>query len=131
MKISNAIVGGDNIANVVLIACKNVKPNCFGCAPCISGLLAKGDNVVASVECGGPPGNGIVAILNSINLWFKKNNPKFLPLTPVYGGCIKKCGQCKPKMDEMITFATRGRGIVEYEHPFTPIGLFEESPSME
>ena len=126
------LFGGDNIAkNVVLIACKNVMSNCFGCAPCITGLLAKGDKVLAVVPCGGPPGNGIVAILNSINLWFKTHNPKLLPLTPVYGGCVGKCGQCKPKMSEMIISVRSEREVVEYQHPFSPIGLFEASPSTE
>lgn len=105
--------------------------NCFGCAPCITGLLAKGDKVLAVVPCGGPPGNGIVAILNSINLWFQKHNPKLLPLTPVYGGCVGKCGQCKPKMSEMITSVRSERGVEEYLHPFSPMGLFEASPSAE
>ena len=105
--------------------------NCYGCAPCITGLLATGDKVLAVVSCGGSPGNGIVAKLNSITLWFKTHNPKLLPLTPVYGSCVGRCGKCKPKMSEMITFATRGREVVEYQHPFSPIGLLEASPSTE
>jgi hypothetical protein len=120
------------MANVVLIACKNVMPNCFGCAPCITGHLAKGDHVLAVVPCGGPPGNSIVAILNSINLWFKTHNPKLLPLKPIYGSCVGKCGQCKPKMTEMISSANRSlERIEEYQHPFSPTGLLEALPSAE
>jgi hypothetical protein len=84
---------------------------------------------LAVISCGGPPGNGIVAKLNQINLWFKTHNPKLLPLTPVFGGCVGNCGQCKPKMSEMIMAATREREVVEYKHPFTPIGLLEALPS--
>lgn len=105
--------------------------NCYGCAPCITGLLAKGDKVLAVVPCGGPPGNSIVAILNSINLWFKNHNPKLLPLKPVFGGCVDRCGQCKPKMTEMISAATGRAEVEEYQHPFSPTRLFEAPPSAE
>ncbi len=125
--------GGKNIAkNVALIACQNVMPKCFGCSPCITGLKAQGDTVVSLVPCGGPPGNGIVAMLNSINLWFKAHNPGILPITPVYGKCVKQCGQCKPKMDELakpaLPAAIQGKEdiIDTYQHPYSPKGLFEK-----
>ena len=99
--------------------------HCFGCAPCITGLQAKGYNVVALVSCGGPPGNAIGAKLNAINLWVMAHNPGLLPITPVYGGCIDKCGECKPKMGELIKSATK-KEIVEFVHPYSPKQLFEK-----
>jgi|WetSurSiteA1Bulk_404760.scaffolds.fasta_scaffold08827_1 hypothetical protein len=100
-------------------------PQCYGCMPCIVGLKGKDDTVVAVVSCGGPPGNGIGAKLNAIDLWVRKYNPKLLPLVPVYGKCIASCGQCKPVTDRLIAAATGRDAPEEFAHPYSPERLLE------
>jgi hypothetical protein len=110
--------------NVLLIACKTRRPQCFACAPCINSILANGDKVIGVQSCDGHHGNAMGAMLNSFDLWVKANLPAITTWVPYYGKCIVACGQCKPTMDNLINAVSvttkQPNKVHEHQHPYGP-----------
>lgn len=86
---------------VVIVGCKNTMPGpCKGCEPCLVDFnnrkrsfspLSPSAQLVGLVDCGGCPGTGIVASLNSMDRWAKGATPPVNVTDVISANCLEAC----------------------------------------